>query len=194
MQTNGPRQRRIRVERGWAWGGGLHLFPKTHSKYSCSLLHPTVNSLSGIFSWILCLCLYTGFLFVSAVITVTSTRSLTVNNKVKSLTDNVHHHMCFLQYYQIFKKTSTFCILSLVSSRKYSHTFIELIWNSTRRLHTFKKDLVGLACQHLCVSNMQYTGTLLLLCNCIIWPYLIKVLFFFFCKIHWKQLVIITKV
>lgn len=61
---------------GWK-GGGCIYFQKTHSKYSCSLLHLSVNAStsSWIVSWILGLRRYTGFVFASTVITVTSRRS-----------------------------------------------------------------------------------------------------------------------
>lgn len=71
-------QRRIKVRSGRVWGGGGCIyFQKTHSKYSCSLLHLSVNAStsSWIVSWILGLRRYTGFVFASTVITVTSRRS-----------------------------------------------------------------------------------------------------------------------
>lgn len=59
--------------KGVGWGGCIY-FQKTHSKYSCSLLHLSVNAStsSWIVSWILGLRRYTGFVFASTVITVTS--------------------------------------------------------------------------------------------------------------------------
>ena len=75
----------------------------TAALFSPSLSVNSSTASRGLYVFLnpLCECvhIYTGFMFVcvSTVTTLTSWRSLMVYNKVTSLVDNVHRHMCFLQ-------------------------------------------------------------------------------------------------